>query len=498
MSTAAKAAAVQGVKNAASNATNPSTSTSPIVIRTGTLYYRERSAFGGRAWKSKGVTLDESGLTIHQPASSRHLRIPLLSVVELERTDLMPHSLSIRCASGKTHHIAFDSDSDLYDWRDDMYSRCPLGMAATNPFNFQHTGHIGASGATGTFAEATTLSSYEEMMGRSTPATTPPAPAAISSRSRSAQTAAARRRSNPLKGTHVILNNNNNLNAEGVYFIKQTGMFAGWYWKERWLSLKGELLTVHTRKTKASPPAKEIPLSTITSVEPDPKRSNCLIVSTTRRETCINILFPTDRELYAWREAIYLRSGLSAVISTPTNFVHAMHVTYDEATGELKGLPDQWKTALYPSHSAHIVKLPIQPTNGSNGANNSNRSARRRSHPSSRSPDADAASSPPLFSNLTRVPPPSTSADTDDGASPLRDAAIRPPPSSAVKRSGSVGPIPGTRTQAAPRVAQSLSSDSQLMAGTSVGSDGTLVSVSPHVLTGKSVLKVDELGPVQE
>jgi hypothetical protein len=65
----------------------------------------------------------------------------------------MPASLSVKC-NGKTYHFAFDSDSDLYDWQDDVYTRCPLGAQTTNPFGFQHIGHIG-DGITGTFAVST-------------------------------------------------------------------------------------------------------------------------------------------------------------------------------------------------------------------------------------------------------------------------------------------------------------------------------------------------------
>ncbi|KAJ2928573.1 hypothetical protein H1R20_g8534, partial [Candolleomyces eurysporus] len=173
-------------------------------------------------------------------------------------------------------------------------------------------------------------------MGRSTaPQAITPAAAASRTSVKPTTSGSARRRSNPLKGT-IVLNNNNNINIEGVYYVKQTGLFVGWYWKERWLSLKGTSLTVHTRKTKASPPAKEIPLSTIASVEPDPKRSNCLFLATRQKDTGLYILFPSDGDLYAWREAIYLRSGLSSDIGSPTDFVHAMHVSYDEKTGELK------------------------------------------------------------------------------------------------------------------------------------------------------------------
>ncbi|KAH6905888.1 hypothetical protein BKA70DRAFT_460861 [Coprinopsis sp. MPI-PUGE-AT-0042] len=383
------------VKPASGKLNTPSASTSAPVLRTGTLYVRERTAFGGRTWKSKGVVLDEQHLIIQQPASNRQTRLPLKAITELERTDLMNHSLSIRCA-GKVYHVAFDNDTDLYDWRDDMYSRCPLGAQTTSPFNFQHTSHIGTDGPTGTFAEPSTLTQYEEMMGRSKGAAVAASGTeSAGSRTRSPQTAAARRRS------HILMASDKNVNIEGgTYLVKQTGMFSGLYWKERWISLKGDTLIVHTRKTKGSRPSKQIPLSAIKSVEPDPKRSNCLLVTTTTRETCISILFSTDADMYTWRETIYLRSGLSAFISEPTDFVHAMHVTVDAETGEFKGLPDQWKNVIYGHHSAHIVDLPI-PAAG----NTASRPTRRRLQPL-------ADTSNPVSASTKSAPSPSLTADT--------------------------------------------------------------------------------------
>ena len=87
---------------------------------------------------------------------------------------------------------------------------------------------------------------FEEAMGRSIGA---PAPAAAATPTPKSPQTNTRRRSNPLKGT-IILNNNNNINIEGPLFVKPSGLLLGWYWKERWVSLKGNSLTVHTRKTK--------------------------------------------------------------------------------------------------------------------------------------------------------------------------------------------------------------------------------------------------------
>lgn len=454
--------------------TAPSSSSTSTVIRTGTLGVRERTPFGGRVWKSRGVVLNASTLTIHQP--SRPVPLPLSAITELERTDLTDHSLSVKCA-GKTYHFSFDTDGDLYDWRDDMYSRCPLGAQTTNPFNFQHTAHVGADGITGTFAE-TAKPIYEDLVGRSSPASqaiTPAAAAAAaagaSPRSRSStQTGSARRRSYQ---QNIYLSVNNNVNVEGGYLVKQPGMFLGWYWKERWLSLKDASLTIHARKTKTSSPAKEIPLSSVTSVEPDPKRSNCLFVGTTRRDTCLYILFPTDGDLYAWREAIYLRSGLSSDISMPTDFMHPIHVSYDRDTGELKGLPDQWK--VDPSLVQPLVAKISMQTSGNNG-----RSNRRRSYPT-----------PPRAANSEALDLSSAIASAKAPTSVPNSPAVKSP-SSAAKRSRSsqsAAPSISPSTSSSPRFAN-LSRvpppDPELL-GVSAGSSATGTSPLSQFSAGSSL-----------
>ena len=108
--------------------------------------------------------------------------------------------------------------------------------------------------------DQSTLPVYAEaMMGRAPPtATVPSAP--IISTSRSAQSTSSRRRSGqsvtnsrPRSGQFLPTMNrspNNGNTLEGCYFVKEAGLLMGWYWKERWLSLKGANLTIHCRKTK--------------------------------------------------------------------------------------------------------------------------------------------------------------------------------------------------------------------------------------------------------
>ena len=106
---------------------------------------------------------------------------------------------------------------------------------------------------------------------------------------------------------------------------------------------------------QASPPAKDIKLSTLKSIELDPKLPNCLLIETApakgaKKDLQIGILFPSYAELYTWRDAIYLSSAISADIGYPSNFVHNLHVGYDPMTGEYTGLPEQWKSVLYPTY----------------------------------------------------------------------------------------------------------------------------------------------------
>jgi len=147
----------------------PSTSL-PKVIRSGTVNLRERGTFSGTSWKPKRLELDAKALTIAnvslklssqqwppfvsyrhtQPSSNKSTRIELRDITELERTDLADHSLVLK-ARTKRYNISFASDSELYDWQDDIYQRCPLGNYSA-PFDFVHKSHIGSDNVAGTFA----------------------------------------------------------------------------------------------------------------------------------------------------------------------------------------------------------------------------------------------------------------------------------------------------------------------------------------------------------
>jgi serine/threonine-protein kinase CLA4 len=75
-----------------------------------------------------------------------------------------------------------------------------------------------------------------------------------------------------------------------------------------------------------------IPLASLTRIEPDSKRQNCLVIQYLTSCT-LCILFQDNSELYTWLDALYMRSSLSTPIGMPTNFVHRVHVGFDTLTG---------------------------------------------------------------------------------------------------------------------------------------------------------------------
>ncbi|KAF9555863.1 hypothetical protein CPC08DRAFT_642285 [Agrocybe pediades] len=319
------------------------------LIRSGSASMQQRGTFSGTSWKPKQLELDSEALTVISATSNKRIRILLRDISVLERTDLADSSLGLT-AKERRYNFAFASDRELYDWQDDIYQRCPLGNYSA-PFDFVHKSHIGSDSVAGSFGDTNILPIYAEILGgQPTVSKSPPAIVA-SSHARPASSvplgAIAKGLSSPAPGTPIL---------EGLFVIKQAGLFAGWLWKERWVTLTPQALVIHRRNTKVSPASRSIPLPALTRMEPDAKRDNCLVVEfTTRPNTSssgsapvdtVSILFKGNTEMYTWRDALYNRSALSSPIGNPTNFVHHVHVGYDAVTGAITGMPNEWKAAL--------------------------------------------------------------------------------------------------------------------------------------------------------
>ncbi|KAJ7353515.1 p21 activated kinase-like protein [Mycena albidolilacea] len=113
------------------------------VIRRGHVSVRANSTFATRFWQNKWLVLTETSLTFHKSEKSNsptHL-IMLGDIVKIERTDLKPYCLLIETHDRKRYFLSLQSDNELYDWQDNIYSRSSLA-SITNPVNFVHQVHV--------------------------------------------------------------------------------------------------------------------------------------------------------------------------------------------------------------------------------------------------------------------------------------------------------------------------------------------------------------------
>ncbi|KAF9481276.1 hypothetical protein BDN70DRAFT_554215 [Pholiota conissans] len=278
-------------------ATKPISKSPPKVVRSGTADVRERSVLRGASWKPRKLELDSEHLSIIIPSSNKRTRIPLSSVAAIDRTDLTSHSLSIRVAAPQTKerrlHLSFAADAELYDWQDDIYNRAPqLGGYSSTPFGFVHKAHVGAD-VEGNFGDSSVLPIYAEIVGGGSSGSQPAAAASTSgAASPKASTLIVQApRSRPASGIITLPVNVNKTPSppasvipptlEGRFLVAQSGVFSRWFAKMRWISLTGQVLTIHRGADKTSPPAQTIPISTLKRIIPETKRKTTLLLEFT-------------------------------------------------------------------------------------------------------------------------------------------------------------------------------------------------------------------------
>jgi len=116
-----------------------------------------------------------------------------------------------------------------------------------------------------------------------------------------------------------------------------------WLWNRRWVILREQTLTFHKSETTYQAVAllflKEVVNITRTDVKP-----YCFQLDT--KEKTYFISCRNDDELYSWMDAIYERCPMIMGVSSPTNFMHKIHVDFDPITGMFTGLPDAWAKLL--------------------------------------------------------------------------------------------------------------------------------------------------------
>ncbi|TFK38767.1 hypothetical protein BDQ12DRAFT_723110 [Crucibulum laeve] len=301
-------------------------------VRSGPVAVRKPRRLIRDAWNARELILVQDTLAIQRRSSTRRRTIHLKDVTELERTDLTPYCLLLK-AAGKSYYLSFQNDSELYDWQDDIYNRCP--RFGSLPYNFVHEAHVGYDSDLNSLP----LQYTEALRGKAKP------PLDSASVDYDLNYADEKR---PLASTSTSMAPQPKVILEGQFSFKQEGAISGLFWKSKWITLTSQALAIH--RSQSSGIETQIPLSGVTAVERvDVRKPYCLLVVTQDGGKYL-FSFNSDSELYAWHDAIYQRHCSSGrQIGAPTNFVHNVHVGVDGSTGDFTGLPSGWERTMYPS-----------------------------------------------------------------------------------------------------------------------------------------------------
>ncbi|GAA5916333.1 uncharacterized protein JCM6883_003924 [Sporobolomyces salmoneus] len=128
----------------------------------------------------------------------------------------------------------------------------------------------------------------------------------------------------------------------GWVSVKEDGLRA-WIWSKRWLILREQSLSFYKNETNTATASNVIQLHDLSSVTREDLKPFCISLVTPARTYYLAL--KSDEELYSWMDEIYARSPLMGV-SSPTNFVHQVHVGFDPVSGAFTGLPEQWTRLL--------------------------------------------------------------------------------------------------------------------------------------------------------
>ncbi|GAA5969603.1 hypothetical protein JCM3765_003446 [Sporobolomyces pararoseus] len=128
----------------------------------------------------------------------------------------------------------------------------------------------------------------------------------------------------------------------GWVSVKEDGLRA-WIWSKKWLILREQSLSFYKNETNTTTASHIIQLQDLSSVTREDLKPFCISLVTPARTYYLAL--KSDEELYSWMDEIYARSPLMGV-SSPTNFVHQVHVGFDPVSGAFTGLPEQWTRLL--------------------------------------------------------------------------------------------------------------------------------------------------------
>ncbi|WFD00497.1 non-specific serine/threonine protein kinase [Malassezia yamatoensis] len=127
---------------------------------------------------------------------------------------------------------------------------------------------------------------------------------------------------------------------KGTVSVKEDGL-RSWIWSKRWLVLRETTLLFYKNENTFQA-SSIIMLRDVTNISRTDLKPYCIEIET--KEKTYYLQLKSDEELYGWMDDIYHRTPLGA--SSPTDFVHRVHVGFDPVSGSFTGLPEQWTRLL--------------------------------------------------------------------------------------------------------------------------------------------------------
>ncbi|KAJ3208179.1 Protein kinase, partial [Clydaea vesicula] len=131
---------------------------------------------------------------------------------------------------------------------------------------------------------------------------------------------------------------------KGPVSSKEDGLLIS-MWTKRFLVLRDETISLH-KNSETFNSLTLISLKDITGVERVDLKPFCFEIKVSSKSYYFDCT--SDEECYEWMEEIYQRCPLN--MSTPTDFIHKVHVGFDQETGDFTGLPKEWSNLLQTSN----------------------------------------------------------------------------------------------------------------------------------------------------
>ncbi|KAJ6452256.1 hypothetical protein C8R45DRAFT_847942 [Mycena sanguinolenta] len=114
------------------------------VVRQGCVHVTVQDRSRNRGFDINWLVLTNTDLALYaEESKAPEIIIPLSDIAKLERTEHETLSLIMETQGNKTYLLAFRTDDDLYDWKDDISLRI---TGISNPWNFKHNVHVGRDG----------------------------------------------------------------------------------------------------------------------------------------------------------------------------------------------------------------------------------------------------------------------------------------------------------------------------------------------------------------